>query len=864
MMRTPVDQNELFAAITVQHGRTQQAWSRLMALSQSNDLVTRRQAHAAYREAATALLELQQRHNKSGWPSPWPLDQVAQPLVQNTMVEADLAAALGDGEAATQLRDSVLTVAEAYLGSEELARVRREQAALYASEGRFNEALTALADLRAEFAAAGDVVQAAQTALDEAVVLEWLGDAERALQAITSASQLVQPRLQGRQPGEADTLGALLKEAVSIFSGAGATGQSDEAAALWRISLELTEHEARARKALGELDEAARLWTSVLSGYAKIGPAGPGIEYQLAAVDAERGRYEEAQARIGKIEPDFASGLLRARRMGLRSLQAEVALGLGDPQSALEFAVDGIADLSQFPDDDLQWKLQWRRGRALATLSHPDEALDAYGSAARIVDSLRKAPLGYRLDSTYLESKLPLFDAAIDLAEEQGNGVACAQFIELIKSRALSSALSIPSPTRAARSTLEQQFDEVTRQLDALEYRSYSGAVGAEAHAARAELLTQRVSLMEQIRLRDPRWRGLTEPVPFDPLALAARLVERNQVALTLYRRDQRVVAVLVADGKAEVSSQPLDDSTAATIEQYAKNLLRWEPDPYLLDPVDLGLAAEALVPPSFLERACDADALLVAPHRAMHLLPWAALPYRDQRLFERTAVATLPNLASVIALDGDFASRPLAAVAGAPNYQTLPLLKELPATGEELADLQQLYQGRLIGEPAIGTAATEEAVRALATREDANGAILHVCCHGALTVDEPLNSGLLLSDGKLDAAELAASRVHYAEVVLSACSTGWRPDTAEGIDLRGDDILGLPGALLEAGARAVVVSIPKASDEATRAFMVAYHTRRAAGHTPLFAFRDTQRELLKAGDHEPFTWTGIVCYGTR
>jgi CHAT domain-containing protein len=90
---------------------------------------------------------------------------------------------------------------------------------------------------------------------------------------------------------------------------------------------------------------------------------------------------------------------------------------------------------------------------------------------------------------------------------------------------------------------------------------------------------------------------------------------------------------------------------------------------------------------------------------------------------------------------------------------------------------------------------------------------------------------------------------------------TGWRPQTAQGVTLHGDDVLGLPGALLEAGARSIVVSIPKASDTATAAFITAYHRRRAAGTQPLVAFCQTQSEML-AGGHKPHTWSGLVCYG--
>ena len=274
------------------------------------------------------------------------------------------------------------------------------------------------------------------------------------------------------------------------------------------------------RKALGELDAAERLFTQVLDAYEALGETA-GIEYQLVAIDAARGRFEDAQARLAKIEPAFESGMLRAHRIGLRSLQVDVRLGLGAPDQALALADDGIADLADYPDEDLAWKLNWKRARSLAALDRPDDALAAYAEAAAIVDSLRKAPLGYRLDSTYLEPKLPLFDAAIDLAEARRAGPACARFIELVKARALSSALSIPVARRGERSERELEFDRVTQRLDALEFQGYRGSATADVHRERGELLARRIALLEEIRLRDPRWRGLSEPSPFDPERLA-------------------------------------------------------------------------------------------------------------------------------------------------------------------------------------------------------------------------------------------------------------------------------------------------------------------------------------------------------
>ena len=203
----------LFAAITETFGRSQQALAAV--LSPPPDTTARVAAQRAYREAATELLELERRHNETGLaPMQWDLELVAQPLVQQTMIEADLVDALGRPDEADALRDGALAIAQAHLGPGPFGRLMRERGTLLALDGRFNEALTQLADVRREFAERGDVLQAAQTALDEAAVLEWLGDQERALTAIQEAAGLAAPRLAGRTPGTRDIADALERETV--------------------------------------------------------------------------------------------------------------------------------------------------------------------------------------------------------------------------------------------------------------------------------------------------------------------------------------------------------------------------------------------------------------------------------------------------------------------------------------------------------------------------------------------------------------------------------------------------------------------------------------------------------------------------
>jgi CHAT domain-containing protein len=80
---------------------------------------------------------------------------------------------------------------------------------------------------------------------------------------------------------------------------------------------------------------------------------------------------------------------------------------------------------------------------------------------------------------------------------------------------------------------------------------------------------------------------------------------------------------------------------------------------------------------------------------------------------------------------------------------------------------------------------------------------------------------------------------------------------------LNGDDILGIPGAFLEAGAGSVLLSITQAQGQAARALTTHYHRRRAAGDSPLRAVRAAQVHMLETAI-APGAWTGFTLYGCQ
>ena len=814
-------------------------------------------AIVAYEQLTATLkqqFELAELNNLHYPDSPFDILPIVNPLLNAMLVKADVFEAEGDLEKAEEAREEAMRISEKYLSQVDVAERERQRAPSLLSQGRFNEALVALTAARDLFQEGGDPLNMASVTANIASILEWLGDYDRALLEVKRASQFIEPFTLERQPSKGEIL-------ASLFSGK--LEEAEEHAKLLQISLEIDQISARINRYLGDFAEAERQFRRIMPQVPGVGQQA--IEFQLAVILIGDERYEEGMEYLKRLEPTF-SGLLRPKWGVLLSYRGEALLGLGQPDQALTNLDAAIRDLSNYRDPDSLWKTEWRRARALEALDRPAEALAAYAEAAGTINGLRKAPLGYRLDSTYLRDKLPVYEAAIELACKRGEAAMCCRFTEMIKSRMLTATLSIPASDQPkSASDLDRQVDELSRQIDALEYTAYCKGWTEELEQRRASILSARADLMERIRFSDPRWRSLSEAVPFDLHRTLDLLAQRKQAALTLLCRPHQVIGVLLKDQKCTVAKMQVSAETSKALADYQQNLQSTKPKPRLFDPSSGGLDAEHLVSAELLKPALQATSLVIVPHGPLHVLPWAGLMFKAKRLFQYCPVGIVPNLSCLLGLQTDFSTTPRVGLIGAPDYSSLPELQPLHLAPEELLTVQEIYPSRVIGDrPSMADEAKEANFWQLAKHENSTGNILHITCHGTFVTGDPLNSGLLLADAKVDAAEIARSRIHYDEVILSACSTGYRPTEVQGVELSGDDILGLPGAFLEAGAGFILVSIPKAREDVTLEFMTVYHENRAEGKPPIFALRETQETMLSNPTFEPSLWIGFTAYGCQ
>ena len=101
---------------------------------------------------------------------------------------------------------------------------------------------------------------------------------------------------------------------------------------------------------------------------------------------------------------------------------------------------------------------------------------------------------------------------------------------------------------------------------------------------------------------------------------------------------------------------------------------------------------------------------------------------------------------------------------------------------------------------------------------------LVHVAAHGTFRGDSPLFSAIELDDGPLTVYDLERLKRAPYHVVLSSC------DSAVGVAVGADELLGLVSALISLGSAGVVASVVPVNDPATVPLMIALHDHLRAG----------------------------------
>jgi tetratricopeptide (TPR) repeat protein len=251
----------------------------------------------------------------------------------------------------------------------------------------------------------------------------------------------------------------------------------------------------------------------------------------------------------------------------------------------------------------------------------------------------------------------------------------------------------------------------------------------------------------------------------------------------------------------------------------------------------DFAMAANDLIPAP-LRAAANAslarnlkvlDDILLAPLRAdgdlyvvarepLLSVPWTALPSRSGL---RTAVNSYVARGRTHARPSG-KRRLLAAAGPGVKHGT----EEAHAVGRQWAGATVLT-----GEHAV----TEHVRTALATHD-----VVHLATHGQHDADNPLFASIDLADGPLFAHELDGTPLPGSVVILSSCEVGGSTQVL------GGEVLGLTSVLLRLGARAVIASVAKLSDELAARVMPRLHAHLRESDDPEAALAAALKDVAE------------------
>ena len=256
----------------------------------------------------------------------------------------------------------------------------------------------------------------------------------------------------------------------------------------------------------------------------------------------------------------------------------------------------------------------------------------------------------------------------------------------------------------------------------------------------------------------------------------------------------------------------------------------------------------EWLMAPALERLDTEITLLYVIPLGGLHAVPWHASFVEKEPLLERFPVVYAPSASAAVRLARPENRAPMpdhrTVVIGDPDQTLRYARREAEAVAAQLGVT-----------PLLGSAATvADTRRALRTTHWA-----HLAAHGHYHHDDPLASGVALTDGVLAARDLLGGFAPRT-MVLSACETGRQAATA------GDELWGLARALLYAGTQTGVVSLWRVLDRTTERVMSRFYAELLTPSEPAAApiAAALRRAMLTTREDDPraFFWAPFTLLG--
>ena len=593
----------------------------------------------------------------------------------------------------------------------------------------------------------------------------------------------------------------------------------------------------------------------------------------LGEAFVQTGRYQEALKILEDVRGEAAAlGMLMEQGASLLACGTCYA-GMSAPDQA-ENAFEQALQLSSGAWPEIEWRAHTGLGDIAAARTESQQALEEYRRGARSFAHIRQNFWQPTLVGSYLQGSSSIFDRLIVFASQKGSAEDTLFLMEQSKASTFLQQLSKQRPGWDPKSQrlndLQAEIGLVQTHLASLTKTSLLARASSEFQQIQRRL-KQKVQEYDELKARLERQgqsgeagsaRRLDE---FDVGSFREQATGRlpnDWAALDYYFMEDHLIIVMITSQACQVFTSPVSPRARMALDACEK--ARQSAAPLL--PGDLRTLGKMLIPSTVKEKLDPDRHLLIAPHRKLHAVPWAALQpeFSPEPLVSVCIPTIVPSLHSQVRLwqrqrSEYIPGRDTGLVMGVSHFQGRHA--DLPYVRAELAALRSRLG------PAAQHLAEEKATWENLLKVSREGgppdkeglshfAWMHIASH---FFTDPLTgrySGLALWDRDIWLDQLRDLVCLPELVTVSACSSN------SSFVYEGDEHVDLPTTCLIAGAGSVIGSLWPVLDQAASEFMSVFYRYYLGGSLPAQALAQAQREFLGLGRNAKY-WASFVSMGT-
>lgn len=580
---------------------------------------------------------------------------------------------------------------------------------------------------------------------------------------------------------------------------------------------------------------------------------------RLGESELSAGNFSEALLNYSRADSVFIKNGNAEGKSFARLGQARCYLGTNSSEDAL-----GLLDkiIENPSSEELMWQVWYRKGIAHELLGDYENAEQSYRAAIDIIERSRSNIALESLKSSFLNSKIEVYDRLIKLLIEKKKSTEAFMLSERARARSFLDLLGNRQKltVESGNRSLQLKEQELRDQLDKLQRTLYELAFASEEEARVAEVkraVMEELSMvqdeyeltMNRLRISD---RDYLRQISLDPpdSETIQKLIPENALVLEYWTGPSGCYLWIISNKNIRLEKLKISiDQLEMLILEARRNIQSNNQTRYR---TLLSMLYNELIAPASADLGGIID-LCVIPHGKLHLLPFQALiNQKGEFMGQSVNILNMPSASIMKEISALSCGGSISLLGMAIGNKAVGAFTSLPGTRQEMEFIAGQFKDPVL---AFEDMATESFMK----NNLSGKKMIHLATHGVFNEVRPAYSFLLFSpdeqnDGQLMVSEIMNLNTTSCLVTLSACETGISEIS------KGDELVGLSRAFLASGAKTVAVSLWSVADQPTAKLMV-YFYKNLESMVPYKAMAEAQRKLMTEYP-EPLYWSAFVVSG--